>query len=66
MVNYAKVDLRIDYHNIEQVDKFKYLGSLITPDNNCCIQIKRRIGIATGEYGSRSEIWKYKKIFNWK
>ena len=29
---------------IEQVDKFKYLGSIKTDDGNCTIDIRARIG----------------------
>ncbi len=55
-----KADIRIDAQNIELVDQFVYLGSLITRDNNCTQEIKRRIGIATGVYGLLKEIWKNK------
>ena len=42
---------------IENVDKFEYLGSLITWDNNCSDEIKRRIGKATGVMVSLKHIW---------
>ena len=58
----TRADIRIDGENIEQVDQFVYLGSLITKDNNCSLEIKRRIGIAAGTYGSLNEIWKSTKI----
>jgi hypothetical protein len=44
----ARADVTIAGQNIELVDKFIYLGSLITRDNNCSLEIKRRIGIAAG------------------
>ena len=39
-------ELTIGGENIENVDKFEYLGSLITSDNNCLEKIRRRIGKA--------------------
>ena len=47
---------------IENVDKFEYLGSLITWDNNCSVEIKRRIGKATGAMASLKHIWSGKKL----
>ena len=47
---------------IENVDKFEYLGSLITWDNNCSDEIKRRIGQATGAMASLKHIWNGKKF----
>ena len=41
---------------IKNVDKFEYLGSLITWDNNCSDEIKRRIGKATGAMASLKHI----------
>ncbi|CAF4106447.1 unnamed protein product, partial [Rotaria magnacalcarata] len=37
---------------IDNVEKFEYLGSLLTWDNNCSEEIKRRIGKATGAMAS--------------
>ena len=42
---------------IENVDKFEYMGSLITWDNNCSEEIKRRIDKATGAMASLKHIW---------
>ena len=47
---------------IKNVDKFEYLGSLITWDNNCADEIKRRIGKATGAMASLKHIWSGKKL----
>jgi len=47
---------------IENVEKFEYLGSLITWDNNCSEEIKRRIGKATGALASLKHIWNSKKL----
>ena len=37
-------EIQIGGKNIENVDKFEYLESLITWDNNCSEEIRRRIG----------------------
>ena len=47
---------------IENVEKFEYLGSLLTWDNNCSDEIKRRIGKATGAMASLKHIWGNKKL----
>ena len=47
---------------IENVEKFEYLGSLLTWDNNCSDEIKRRIGKATGAMASLKHIWNSKKL----
>jgi hypothetical protein len=47
---------------IENVEKFEYLGSLLTWDNNCSEEIKRRIGKATGALASLKHIWNSKKL----
>ena len=47
---------------IENVEKFEYPGSLLTWDNNCSDEIKRRIEKATGVMASLKHIWKSKKL----
>ena len=47
---------------IENVERFEYLGSLLTWDNNCSEEIKRRIGKATGALASLKHIWNSKKL----
>jgi len=49
-------------NTIENVEKFEYLGSLLTWDNNCSEEIKRRIGKATGALASLKHIWNSKKL----
>ena len=58
----TQVDIQIEGHKIECVDQFVYLGSLITKDNDCSKEIKRRIGIATGSFGALTEIWKSSEV----
>ena len=48
--------------NVENVDKFEYLGSLITWDNNCSEEIRRRIGKAAGTMASLRHVWNGKKL----
>jgi hypothetical protein len=47
---------------IENVEKFEYLGSLLTWDNNCSDEIKRRIGKSIGAMASLKHIWNSKKL----
>jgi hypothetical protein len=54
--------VKIQSSPIENVDKFEYLGSLITWDNNCAEEIERRIGKATGAMASLKHIWKGKNL----
>jgi hypothetical protein len=54
--------LHISGATIENVDKFEYLGSLITWDNNCSEEIRRRISKATGAMASLKHIWNGKKL----
>ena len=55
-------EIQIGSKNVENVDKFKYLGSLINWDNNCSEEIRRRIGRAAGTVVSRRHLWNGKKL----
>jgi hypothetical protein len=55
-------ELQVAGETIENVEKFEYLGSLLTWDNNCSDEIKRRIGKATGAMASLKHIWNSKKL----
>ena len=48
--------------NVESVDKFEYLGSLITWDNNYSEEIRRRIGKAAGTMASLRHVRNGKKL----
>ena len=48
--------------NIENVEKFEYLGSLIAWDNNCSEEIRRRIGKVAGTMASLRHVWNGKKL----
>ena len=41
---------------LEQVDRFRYLGALITSDGRCETEIKTRIGIAKNAFNQRKEL----------
>ena len=55
-------EIRVGRKNVENVDKFEYLGSLITWDNNCSEEIRRRIGKAAGTMASLRHVWNGKKL----
>jgi len=41
---------------IQQVDKFNYIGSLLTSDGKCDTEIKRRIGMAKDSFKKMDNI----------
>ena len=47
---------------IENVEKFQYLDSLLTWNNNCSDEIKRRTGKVTGALTSLKHIWNNKNL----
>ena len=55
-------EIQIGGKNIEDVDKFQYLGSLITWDNKCSKETRRQIGRAIGTMTSMRHIWNGKKL----
>jgi hypothetical protein len=50
------INILIDAQRVEQVSKFKYLGSLITADGRCEAEIKARIGMAKDAFSKRKEL----------
>ena len=54
--------IQIAGNTIENVEKFEYLGSLLTWDNNCSEEIKMRIGKTTGTMASLRHVWNSKKL----
>ena len=54
--------IHIEGENLECVDQFVYLGSLISRDNDCSKEIRRRIGIAGSALASLRKTWKSKNI----
>ena len=54
--------IQIGSKNVKNVDKFECLGSLITWENNCSEEIRRRIGKAAGAMASLRHVWNGKKL----
>ena len=50
------INIVIDGIKLEQVDQFRYLGSLITSDGRCEQEIKTRIGMAKAAFIKRQEL----------
>ena len=50
------VNIVIDGQLMEQVKKFKYLGSLLTEDGKCEAEVKVRIGMAKDAFNKRKEL----------
>ena len=49
--------LTINHEEIETVNQFIYLGSLISLDNGCDAEIRRRIGIASRALDNLQKLW---------
>src|SRR6218665_1534388 len=47
----------IDGREVESMDTFCYLGSVITGDSSCDREIKVRIGRANATFGRLNKIW---------
>ncbi len=54
--------IKVDDIGVECVQEFVYLGSLLTWDNDCSREIRRRIAQATGAMAGFNKIWNSKKI----
>ena len=50
------VNLNIEGAALYQVDKFRYLGSLVSEDGRCDDEIRARIGMAKSDFGSMRRI----------
>ena len=57
-----KCKLQIGNNIIKQVESFKYLGSTITADGKCDVEIRRRIGIAKSTFENLGKILKDHKL----
>ena len=51
-----RVHINIDGKGIKQVNKFQYLGSLVTEDGMCDQEIKKRIGLAKTAFGNMKKL----------
>src|SRR5579863_383393 len=50
------VSIVIDGQLVEQVNKFQYLGSMMTEDWRCTTEVKRRIAMAKDAFSKRKEL----------
>src|SRR6476469_9796522 len=51
-----RVNTTVEGQSVEQVSKFRYLGSLISGDGRCLDDVKTRIGIAKDAFNKRKEL----------
>lgn len=54
--------VEVDGESLENVEEFVYLGSLLTWDNDCGKEIKRRIAKAAGAMAGFGSIWRSREI----
>ncbi|KAG1683689.1 putative uncharacterized transposon-derived protein F52C9.6 [Nymphon striatum] len=57
-----KLDVTIGNVNLQNVEKFKYSGAIISADSTCEIEVKTRIAMATQSLSKLNRIWKDKDI----
>ena len=51
-----RVNTTVEGQSVEQVSKFRYLGSLISEDGRCLDDVKTRIGMAKDAFNKRKEL----------
>src|SRR6476661_7033908 len=51
-----RVNITVEGQSVEQVSKFRYLGSLISEDGRCLDDVKTRIGTAKDAFNKRKEL----------
>ena len=51
-----QMNIVLDGQKLEQVEKFKYLGSMLSEDGKCMTDIKARIGMAKEAFSKRREL----------
>src|SRR6476469_4311621 len=51
-----RVNITVEGQRVEQVSKFRYLGSLISEDGGCLDDVKTRIGMAKEAFNKRKEL----------
>ncbi|KAG1701719.1 putative uncharacterized transposon-derived protein F52C9.6 [Nymphon striatum] len=57
-----EIKVKLDEYQLEQVDKFIYLGQTITNDGRCEEEIKKRIAIAKNQFSRMKNVLTNKKI----
>jgi len=58
----TRVNLQIDEEQIEQVEQFKFLGSMKTASGDCTTEIKRRICLAKEKAVKLDTFWRSRHI----
>ena len=58
----VNIRIKVDEVILEQVDKYQYLGQLITDDGRCEVEIKRRIEIARTNFLKMNEVLTSKRL----
>src|SRR6476619_2646248 len=51
-----RVNITVESQSVEQVSKFRYLGSLISEDGRCLDNVKTRFGMAKDAFNKRKEL----------
>src|SRR6476469_10022188 len=51
-----RVNITVESQSVEQVSKFRYLGSLISEDGRCLDDVKTRTGMAKDAFNKRKEL----------
>src|SRR6476469_10695131 len=51
-----RVNITVEGQIVEQVSKFRYLGSLISEDGRCLDNVKIRIGMAKDAFNKRKQL----------
>ena len=60
--NARQIKVKLDGHQLEQVDKFTYLGQTITNDGRCEEEIKKRITIAKKQFSLMKNVLTNRKL----
>jgi len=65
-VGRQKIDMKMKLENkeLEQVEEFSYLGSVMTEDGKCRKYIKRKIGLASTMVNKFSKLWRINTVSN--
>jgi hypothetical protein len=50
------VKFKIDQNQLDNVESFKYLGSMITNDETCTCEIKSRIAMAKAAFNKKGDL----------
>ena len=57
-----KVNIKVDGQNLEQIDKMKYLGTLITEEIKTDIEIETRSNLAKSKFSEMSKLLSSKRL----